>query len=175
MLLSIKPEYAKVILDGQKEYEFRKRRCKTGVNKIVFYSMAPESKVVSEAEIVTSKTLSRPSFCLYGRFGFCGFKQIQRSRTWETNLKPITSTTRPPSSGTRSRRTSIASTTAGTPLSARDCNIAASAAQRSSGASTTQRTETTPHRAARRISAKKANAPCSSSGTMTSSSHPRPL
>ena len=51
MLLSIKPEYAKVILDGQKEYEFRKRRCKTGVNKIVFYSTAPESKVVGEAEI----------------------------------------------------------------------------------------------------------------------------
>lgn len=51
VLLSIKPEYAKVILDGQKEYEFRKRRCKTGVNKIVFYSTAPESKVVGEAEI----------------------------------------------------------------------------------------------------------------------------
>ena len=42
-------------------------------------------------------------------------------------------------------------------------------------ASTTQRTEATPHGAARRISAKKANTPCSSSGTMTSSSHPRPL
>lgn len=51
MLLSIKPEYAKLILDGQKKYEFRKRRCKTGVNKIVFYSTAPESKVVGEAEI----------------------------------------------------------------------------------------------------------------------------
>lgn len=51
MLLSIKPEYAKAILAGQKEYEFRKRRCKTGVNKIVFYSTAPEGKVVGEAEI----------------------------------------------------------------------------------------------------------------------------
>lgn len=51
MLLSIKPEYAKAILDGQKKYEFRKRRCKTVVNKIVFYSTAPESKVVGEAEI----------------------------------------------------------------------------------------------------------------------------
>ena len=51
MLLSIKPEYAKAILDGQKEYEFRKRRCKTGVNKIILYSTAPESKVVGEAEI----------------------------------------------------------------------------------------------------------------------------
>lgn len=51
ILLSIKPEYAKAIFDGQKEYEFRKRRCKTSVNKIIFYSTAPESKVVGEAEI----------------------------------------------------------------------------------------------------------------------------
>lgn len=51
MLLSIKPEYAKAILAGQKKYEFRKRRCRTGVNKIVFYSTAPESRVVGEAEI----------------------------------------------------------------------------------------------------------------------------
>lgn len=51
MLLSIKPEYAKLILDRQKKYEFRKHRCKTSVNKIVFYSTAPESKVVGEAEI----------------------------------------------------------------------------------------------------------------------------
>lgn len=51
MLLSIKPEYAKAILDGQKKYEFRKIRCKAGTNKIVFYATAPESKVVGEAEI----------------------------------------------------------------------------------------------------------------------------
>ena len=51
MLLSIKPEYAKAILDGKKKYEFRKRRCKAGVSKIVFYATAPESKVVGEAEI----------------------------------------------------------------------------------------------------------------------------
>lgn len=51
MLLSIKPEYAKVILDHQKEYEFRKRRCKPGVNKIVFYATAPQSEIVGEAEI----------------------------------------------------------------------------------------------------------------------------
>lgn len=51
MLLSIKPEYIKAILAGQKKYEFRKRRCKTGVSKIIFYSTAPESRVVGEAEI----------------------------------------------------------------------------------------------------------------------------
>lgn len=51
ILLSIKPEYAKAILDGKKKYEFRKRRCKTGASKIVFYSTAPKSRVVGEAEI----------------------------------------------------------------------------------------------------------------------------
>ena len=51
MLLSIKREDAKAIFDRQKEYEFRKRRCKISVNKIVFYSTAPESKIVGEAEI----------------------------------------------------------------------------------------------------------------------------
>ena len=51
MLLSIKPEYAKAILAGQKKYEFRKRRCKVSVSKIVFYATAPESRVVGEAEI----------------------------------------------------------------------------------------------------------------------------
>lgn len=51
MLLSIKPEYVKAIFAGQKKYEFRKRRCRAGVSKIVFYSTAPESRVVGEAEI----------------------------------------------------------------------------------------------------------------------------
>lgn len=51
ILLSIKPEYAKAILDGRKKYEFRKVRCKAGVNKIVFYATVPWSRVVGEAEI----------------------------------------------------------------------------------------------------------------------------
>ena len=51
ILLSIKPQYAKAVLENQKKYEFRKRRCKDSVNKIIFYATAPESKVVGEAEI----------------------------------------------------------------------------------------------------------------------------
>ena len=51
ILLSIKPQYAKAILENQKKYEFRKRHCKGSVNKIIFYATAPESKVVGEAEI----------------------------------------------------------------------------------------------------------------------------
>ena len=37
MLLSIKPKYAKVILEGKKQYEFRKSRPKDGVDRIIFY------------------------------------------------------------------------------------------------------------------------------------------
>lgn len=51
MLLSIKPEYAKVIFENKKKYEFRKRKCKEGVNKIIFYATAPQSEIVGEAEI----------------------------------------------------------------------------------------------------------------------------
>lgn len=51
MLFSIKPKYANVILQGKKEYEFRKKRCRDGVTKIVFYSSSPQKQVVGEAEI----------------------------------------------------------------------------------------------------------------------------
>lgn len=51
MLLSIKPEYAQRIIDGTKQFEFRTRRCREDITKIIFYSTVPESKVVGEAEI----------------------------------------------------------------------------------------------------------------------------
>ena len=51
ILLSIKPKYAKAIFENKKKYEFRKRRCKAEVKKIVFYATAPQSEVVGEAEI----------------------------------------------------------------------------------------------------------------------------
>lgn len=51
MLLSIKPEYAQRIIDGSKIYEFRTKQCRKDITKIIFYSTAPESKIVGEAEI----------------------------------------------------------------------------------------------------------------------------
>ena len=51
MLLSIKPKYAKVILEGKKQYEFRKSRPKDGVDRIIFYASAPQKEVVGEALI----------------------------------------------------------------------------------------------------------------------------
>lgn len=51
MLLSIKPKYAKVILEGKKQYEFRKSRPKGGVDRIIFYASSPQKEVVGEATI----------------------------------------------------------------------------------------------------------------------------
>lgn len=51
MLLSIKPKYARVILEGKKQYEFRKTRPKAGVNRIIFYASSPQKQVVGEAVI----------------------------------------------------------------------------------------------------------------------------
>ena len=52
MLLSIKPVYVKKILEGKKKYEFRKFRCKEGIDTIVIYSTAPEKKVVGEVPLL---------------------------------------------------------------------------------------------------------------------------
>ena len=51
MLLSIKPEYAKVILEGKKQFEFRKTRCRPNITRIIFYASSPQKQVVGEAEI----------------------------------------------------------------------------------------------------------------------------
>lgn len=51
MLLSIKPQYAKVIFEGKKKYEFRKRKPKAGVNRIIFYASSPQKEIVGEAII----------------------------------------------------------------------------------------------------------------------------
>lgn len=51
MLLSIKPEYAKVILEGKKQYEFRKIKPKEYVNHIILYASSPQKQVVGEAVI----------------------------------------------------------------------------------------------------------------------------
>ena len=51
MLLSIKPEYAKSILEGKKKFEFRKIRCHKDVRRIILYATFPLKSVVGEAEI----------------------------------------------------------------------------------------------------------------------------
>lgn len=52
ILLPIKPEYANKILNQTKLYEYRKRKCRRKVEKIVIYSTAPIKKVIAEVEVV---------------------------------------------------------------------------------------------------------------------------
>ena len=61
VLLSIKPEYAEKILNGNKHYEFRRVIPKaSGITTIVIYATKPVGKVVGEFEI--DKVLSeKPS------------------------------------------------------------------------------------------------------------------
>lgn len=52
IVLSIKPQYVKLILDKSKKYEFRKIRCKQDIKKIYIYETAPKMKVVAEVEVL---------------------------------------------------------------------------------------------------------------------------
>ncbi|NLI93032.1 MAG: ASCH domain-containing protein [Peptococcaceae bacterium] len=52
MLLSINPEHVENILNGNKQFEFRKIQCKSDVDKIVIYSTSPVMRVVGEAEVL---------------------------------------------------------------------------------------------------------------------------
>ena len=52
ILLSIKPEYVRKILEGSKKYEFRRSVAKRKVDRILIYSTAPEMKVVAVVEVL---------------------------------------------------------------------------------------------------------------------------
>jgi predicted transcriptional regulator len=58
ILLSIKPEYVKLILDGSKKYEFRRRLAREPVDSIVIYSSSPQMAVVGEVEVIHSIAMS---------------------------------------------------------------------------------------------------------------------
>lgn len=52
MLLSINPEHVENIMNGNKQFEFRKVRCRSDVDKIIIYATSPVMLVVGEAEVV---------------------------------------------------------------------------------------------------------------------------
>ena len=51
ILLSIKPEHVKNIMDGKKIFEFRKVDCKRDVSHIMIYSTYPVMKVIGKAPV----------------------------------------------------------------------------------------------------------------------------
>lgn len=52
ILLSIHPEHVEKIIDKSKKYEFRKRRCKQRITKIIIYETSPVCMVIGEVEVV---------------------------------------------------------------------------------------------------------------------------
>ncbi len=52
ILLSIHPEYVEKIIGKSKKYEFRKRRCKKPITKIIIYETAPVCMVIGEVEVL---------------------------------------------------------------------------------------------------------------------------
>ena len=51
ILLPIKPEYAKKIVNKTKIYEYRKTKCKKNGGKIVIYCTSPVKKIIAEVEV----------------------------------------------------------------------------------------------------------------------------
>lgn len=52
MLLSINPTHVKNIMEGSKQYEFRKVRCREPIDKIVIYATYPIMQVVGEVDVL---------------------------------------------------------------------------------------------------------------------------
>ncbi|MBC3886804.1 ASCH domain-containing protein [Acetobacterium paludosum] len=51
ILLSIKPEFIREIIDGSKKFEYRKRIFKESVDIVVIYSTKPVGKIIGEFKI----------------------------------------------------------------------------------------------------------------------------
>lgn len=56
ILISIKPQFVNLILNGQKKFEFRKNLPQKEVNLLVIYASAPVSRIIGEVEV--TRTLS---------------------------------------------------------------------------------------------------------------------
>ncbi len=51
ILIPIHPEHVEKILRGTKKWEYRKRKPRKEVTKLIFYATKPKCKVVGEAEV----------------------------------------------------------------------------------------------------------------------------
>lgn len=52
IVLPIKSEYVRQILQGTKKYEFRKIKCKEKINYMYIYETAPVKKVVAKVKVI---------------------------------------------------------------------------------------------------------------------------
>lgn len=59
IILPIKPQFAELILNGEKKYEYRKKLCKKEINNIYIYATAPKKMIVGEAKVVSKIKMSK--------------------------------------------------------------------------------------------------------------------
>ena len=52
VILSIKPKYVKHIIDGKKQFEFRKKPLPKSIERIFIYSSAPEKRIVAYFDLL---------------------------------------------------------------------------------------------------------------------------
>ena len=52
ILLSINPEYADKIINGEKRFEYRKFVPKNDISSIIIYETKPVRKIIAEAEVI---------------------------------------------------------------------------------------------------------------------------
>lgn len=60
ILLSIKPEYSKLIFEGTKKYEFRKHLAQKKVDRIIVYSSSPIQRIIGEVSVIETISM-KPS------------------------------------------------------------------------------------------------------------------
>lgn len=58
ILISIKPQFADLILSGEKKFEFRKNLPQRDVESLVIYASAPISRVIGEVEVIDTFSCS---------------------------------------------------------------------------------------------------------------------
>lgn len=88
IILPIKSKYVKLILQGSKRYEFRKRACKSPINKIYIYETAPKKKIV--AEVLISQILEgTPEYIWNICSKYSGMKKEQYDKYYSNSQKAI--------------------------------------------------------------------------------------
>lgn len=51
VMMSVSPVYYHMIINGEKRYEYRKKRCKNQITSIVLYITRPVSKIMGEIKV----------------------------------------------------------------------------------------------------------------------------
>lgn len=79
ILLSIRPEYAKKIISGEKKYEFRKILPKQLVESIIIYITSPCCKIIGEVQVngTLTNTVSKIWDATKGNTGISHKKYLQ--------------------------------------------------------------------------------------------------